>query len=92
MSLFFEWDENKARSNFEKHGVSFEEAATIFADPMTWTIPDPLHSDAEDRFITMGESYRRRLIVVVHTERTDRIRIISARFATRQERKTYEEE
>ena len=91
MSLFFEWDEDKALSNFEKHGVSFEEAATVLADPMALTIPDPQHSDAEDRFISLGESYRRRLIVVVHTERSDRIRIISARLATRRERKTYEE-
>ena len=91
MSLFFEWDENKAQSNLEKHGVSFEEAATVLGDPMSLTIPDPQHSEAEDRFISMGESYRRRLIVVVHTDRSDRIRIISARLATRQERKTYEE-
>jgi hypothetical protein len=91
MSLFFEWDENKAQSNLEKHGVSFEEAATVLGDPMSLTIPDPQHSEAEDRFISMGESYRRRLIVVVHTDWSDRIRIISARLATRQERKTYEE-
>jgi uncharacterized protein len=91
MSLEFEWDEDKARKNLKKHGVSFKEASTVFADPLALTIPDPVHSEDEDRYITLGESYRRRLLVVVSTERGDRIRIISARVATRRERKDYEE-
>ncbi len=91
MGLAFEWDTAKARQNVRKHGVSFEEASTVFADPLALTIDDPLHSDEEDRFITLGESQRRRLLVVVFTDRGERIRIISARVATRRERKDYEE-
>ena len=91
MSLEFEWDDDKAKKNLKKHGVSFEEASSVFGDPLALTIPDPLHSVEEDRFITLGESHRRRLLVVVSTERGDRIRIISARVATRRERKNYEE-
>jgi uncharacterized DUF497 family protein len=91
MGLAFEWDKNKARENVRKHGVSFEEASTVFADPLARTIYDPLHSDEEDRFVQLGESQRRRLLVVVFTDRGDRIRIISARVATRHERKDYEE-
>ena len=77
--------------NLKKHGVSFKEASTVFSDPLALTIPDPLHSEGEDRFITLGESHRRRLVVVVFTERRDKIRIISARLATRRERRDYEE-
>lgn len=91
MSLEFEWDQDKARGNLKKHKVSFEEASSIFCDPLALTIPDPLHSEEEDRFITLGESQRRRLLVVVYTERGDNIRIISARVANRHERKNYEE-
>ncbi|HJT78017.1 MAG TPA: BrnT family toxin [Gemmataceae bacterium] len=91
MSLDFEWDEGKAKRNSRKHRVSFEEASTVFGDPLALTIPDPLHSEKEDRFVTLGESSRRRLLVVVSTERGGRIRIISARVATRRERKDYEE-
>jgi uncharacterized DUF497 family protein len=91
MSLAFEWDEEKAKKNLKKHRVSFEEASTIFGDPLALTIPDPLHSEEEDRFITLGESPRGRLLVVVSTERGDKIRIISARVATPRERKDYEE-
>ena len=91
MSIEFEWDEDKAAKNVKKHDVSFEEASTVFGDPLALTIPDPLHSELEDRFITLGESHLRRLVVVVSTERGDRIRIISARLATRRERKNYEE-
>ena len=91
MSLEFEWDEDKAKGNLKKHGVSFEEASSIFGDPLALTIPDPLHSEEEDRFVTLGESHRRRLLVVCFTDREDRIRIISARPATRRERKNYEE-
>jgi len=90
MSLEFEWDEDKARQNLKKHGVSFEEASTVFGDPLALTIHDPLHSEEEDRFITLGESHRRRLVVVVSTDRGNRVRIISARVATRRERKDYE--
>jgi uncharacterized protein len=91
MSLEFEWDEDKAKKNLNKHDVSFEEASSVFGDPLALTIPDPLHSKEEDRFITLGESHRRRLLVVVSTDRGDKIRIISARVATRRERKDYEE-
>jgi uncharacterized DUF497 family protein len=91
MPLSFEWDENKAGSNLRKHAVSFEEASTVFGDPLSLTIPDPAHSKREDRFIIIGQSHRRRLLVVVHTERGDDIRIISARRASRHERENYEE-
>jgi uncharacterized DUF497 family protein len=91
MPLDFEWDERKARSNLAKHGVSFEEAATIFGDPLSLTIPDPAHSQAENRFIIIGQSHQRKLLVVVHTERGDNIRVISARRASKRERKAYEE-
>ena len=90
MSLEFEWDAKKARDNIKKHGVSFEEASTIFGDPLALTIYDPLHSEEEDRFVTLGESEKGRLMVVSFTDREDRIRIISARAATRRERKDYE--
>jgi uncharacterized DUF497 family protein len=88
--LLFEWDPNKARRNFEINGVSFDEASTAFKDTLSLTIDDPLHSDEEDRFILIGNSARNRLLVVVHTERGENIRIISARKATKKERKQYE--
>lgn len=91
MNLEFEWDANKAKKNLRKHGVSFEEASTVFADPLAPTIDDPLHSEEEDRYVILGESQRRRLLVVVFTEREERMRIMSARVASRQERKQYEE-
>ena len=91
MPLSFEWDESKAKSNLAKHGVSFEEASTVCGDPLSLTIPDPAHSQAEDRSIVLGQSHQRKLLVVVHTERGDNIRIISARRASRGERKSYEE-
>ncbi|MGQ0634736.1 MAG: BrnT family toxin [Planctomycetaceae bacterium] len=91
MGLNFEWDRDKARTNSRKHGVSFEEATTVLADPLALTISDPVHSDHEDRFVTLGESNRRRLLVVCYVERNDTIRIISARLASRNERKQYEE-
>jgi uncharacterized DUF497 family protein len=68
----FEWDQAKAESNLEKHSVSFDEAATAFGDPLSLTIPDPDHSDDEERFVLLGESYVGRLLVVVHTERDER--------------------
>ena len=88
----FEWDPDKAATNQEKHGVSFDEAATVFGDPLSLTIPDPTHDLAESRFILLGESYSGRLLVVVHVDRVERIRIISARPATRRERYSYEHE
>lgn len=90
MPLIFEWDSRKARSNLAKHGVAFERATTIFRDPRSLTIPDPEHSRTEPRFITMGEALGNKLLVVVHTERGDNIRIISARRANSRERKFYE--
>ena len=92
MSLQFTWDPQKAATNLRKHKVGFPEAATAFADPLSLTIPDPDHSVGEERFVLIGQSERRRLVVVAHVERGDLIRIISARRATRRERKTYEEE
>ena len=72
MPLNFQWDENKARTNLAKHGVSFEEAATAFGDALSLTIPDPAHSQREDRFIILGMSHQGKLLVVVHTGRGDR--------------------
>jgi uncharacterized DUF497 family protein len=89
--LHFEWDPAKAAENLEKHGVSFEEAATIFRDTLSATGPDPDHSVGEERFVTFGVSTSERLLVVGHTERGDIIRIITARLATLGERKIYEE-
>jgi uncharacterized DUF497 family protein len=89
--LTFEWDEGKAAENLGKHGVSFSEASTVFADPLSRTIPDPLHSNEEDRFIILGESASGRALVVVHVHRGENIRIISARKATPRERKDYEQ-
>ena len=91
MALAFEWDADKARKNLKKHGVSFEEASTVFSDPWSSTIEDLLHSKEEDRFIILGESVRMRIFVVVFTERGEKFRIISARHASRRERKQYEE-
>lgn len=87
----FEWDDTKAETNERKHGVPFAEAATVFADPLSLTGYDPDHSDAEDRFITMGLSAVGRLLIVSHTDRGDKIRVISAREASRAERKDYED-
>lgn len=88
----FEWNPKKAAKNLRKHKVSFGEAATIFNDPLSVTVPDPDHSRNEDRYITIGLSKMRRLLIVAHTERGARIRIISARELTRAERRAYEEE
>ena len=86
----FEWHAQKAAENLEKHSVSFEEAASAFADPLSLTVYDPDHSEEEDRFVLLGQSSSQRLLVVCHTERGDRIRIISARVANRRERAQYE--
>ncbi len=91
MPLNFEWDGKKAKTNAAKHGVLFENAATVFADPLSLTIRDPAHSQAEARFIILGKAHTGKLLVVVHTERGDNLRIISARRASRRERKYYEE-
>jgi uncharacterized DUF497 family protein len=92
ISLHFEWDENKAISNQEKHGISFEEAKSVFADSLGRLISDPDHSENEERFILMGVSSRLRLLIVCHCEKDkNSIRIISARKADRFERKKYEE-
>jgi uncharacterized DUF497 family protein len=90
--LQFEWDSAKAVENLAKHGVSFQEAATVFRDPLSATGADPDHSIGEERFITFGVSTSGRLLVVAHTEDGDTIRIITARPATAAERKIYEEE
>ena len=87
----FEWDDTKAAANEQKHGVPFTEAMTAFADELSLTGYDPAHSDDEDRYITMGMSAAGRLLVVSHTDRGDKVRIISAREATRRERKDYED-
>ena len=87
----FSWDGAKAIANVAKHRVSFQEAATVFGDPLAITYPDPDHSIGEERYITFGRSARGRLLVVGHAERHDRLRVISARPATRRERKIYEE-
>jgi len=88
----FEWDPKKAKENLSKHGVSFEEAVTVFGDPLSMNMADPDHSEGEHRFIVMGMSDRYRLLLVSYTERPPRTRIISARLATRHEREQYEEE
>ncbi len=89
--MHFEWDPAKATENLAKHGVSFQEAATVFRDPLSATGADPDHSIDEERFITFGVSTTGRLLVVAHTEHGDTIRIITARTATAAERKIYEE-
>lgn len=91
MKLNFEWDEEKAKVNFKKHKVSFDEATTVFIDPLSITISDPNHLVDEQRYIDIGSSERGRVLVVVYTERGSNIRIISCRKATPSERKLYEE-
>jgi len=86
----FEWEPRKAAVNFEKHGVSFAEAATTLADPLSITYYDPKHSYDEDRYITIGTSTEDRVLIVSHADRGDRNRIISARKVTPRERKMYE--
>jgi len=87
----FEWDSNKASENVQKHGVTFQEVSTIFGDPLAITFEDPDNSREESRYITFGLSLQKRLIVVSHTERGGRTRIISARLTDRKEKKIYEE-
>ncbi len=85
------WDRDKAAANLDKHGIDFHDAATVFTDPLSTTFPSLDHSDNESRFVTIGESTKRELLVVAHTEGDDIIRIISARRATRQETRFYED-
>lgn len=87
----FEWNPDKAELNSEKHNVSFEEAATVFNDPLSVTFPDPDHSVGESRYVIIGVSRFGQLLIVAHTDRGEKIRIISARKATRQEQRFYEE-
>ena len=91
MEFVFEWDRRKAWINAAKHGVSFEEALTVFADPLARIFDDPAHSTGEVREIIVGHSRRRRLLVVSFTERGDAVRIVNARRATKNERYDYEE-
>lgn len=91
MSLKFEWDRRKAASNFSKHGVSFEEALTVFANPLARIFDDEDHSIEEQREIIIGHSARERLLVVCFTSQGESVRIFSARKATRRERRDYEE-
>ena len=92
MELNFDWDSIKSKENIGKHGVSFGEAATVFHDPLSVFIPDTVHSDNEERLLLLGLSEHRRLLVVSHTERENIIRLISARLATGNEKRNYEEE
>ena len=91
MDFTFEWDEKKAKSNLRKHKVSFEEAKTVFGDPLSITISDSTHSIDEERYVDIGTSFKGRVLVVVYTERDSTIRIISCRKATRSEQTMYEE-
>ena len=92
MPFQFEWDPSKAAANAARHGVGFEEASTAFGDPLGRIIPDPRHSHAEERMILLGRSLRGRLLAVMFTERGDALRLISARPATRRERRDHEED
>ena len=89
--MIYEWDPKKAKANLREHGVSFDEAASVFLDPLAVTFPDPDHSGEEFREITIGHSARQRVVFLSHTQRGDHTRLIGARKATRAERKQYEE-
>jgi hypothetical protein len=89
--MTFEWDLDKAAANARKHGVTFEEASTAFGDPLSVTVDDPDHSEAEERFVLLGLTHAARLVVVVHTDEADVVRLISARLATFRERRDYEQ-
>ena len=92
MSYIFEWDSKKAESNARKHGVTFDEGATILGDPLALLMPDPDHSFGEERYVLLGMSDQKRLLVVAFVERPPRTRLISARRATPREWRLYEEE
>jgi uncharacterized DUF497 family protein len=91
VALNLEWDTKKADLNKNKHGITFEEAGTVLSDSLSITIPDPLHPGDEERLVTIGQSDTQKTLIVVHTERGDVIRLISARLANANERKRYEE-
>ena len=91
METSVRWDPEKARSNARKHGITFDEGASVFRDSLSATIGDPMHSTWEDRFVTVGRSLQNRILVMVHSEVGESIRIINARLATRNERRKYEE-
>jgi uncharacterized DUF497 family protein len=90
MDIEFKWDPIKEEANIRNHGVTFTEAATAFADPLSITVPDPRHSITEERYVLVGRSNRGRLLAVMHTDRGEYIRIISARLVTSHERREYE--
>lgn len=90
MDVLVEWDPEKAAENLRKHGISFEEAATVLGDPLSVTLPDPDHSRDEQRFLLLGRSSSGRPLIVAHSEEGDRVRIISARVMTPKERRSYE--
>ena len=92
MDLVFEWDEEKASGNEAKHGITFEEAKTVFNDPFAMTVSDPDHSDEEERWLDIGLSAEGRLLVVWYTERSERIRIIGCRTATKSEERAHAHE
>ena len=92
MGYIFEWDPKKAESNAQKHGVTFDEASTVFGDPLGLLMSDPDHSLSEERYLVLGRSNQQRLLVVAFAERPPRSRLISARRPTRRERRRYEEE
>jgi uncharacterized protein len=91
IQMQFEWNQDKAELNLKKHGVSFNEATTVFNDPLSVNFPDPNHSIGEERYVIIGLSSADRLLIIAHTDRTNRVRLISAREATRNERRFYEE-
>ena len=91
MKLGFEWDEEKANANLKKHRVGFDEAVSAFADPRLLTFSDSHHSEDEERFLSIGISYKNRVLIIAYTDRTSKIRIINCRKATASERKRYEE-
>jgi uncharacterized DUF497 family protein len=90
--VVYEWNAAKAKTNIQKHDVSFDEAATVFLDPLAWTFPDPDHSGGEEREITIGYTARHQVVFVAHCQRGNRVRIISARKATRREQRQYEKD
>jgi uncharacterized DUF497 family protein len=92
VEIKFEWDPDKEQRNIRRHGISFSEAATVFGDPLSWTFPDPAHSIGEYRHLTIGISSFGKTLMVSHADRGENIRLISAREATRREKKYYEEE
>ena len=88
--ILFEWNPKKEKSNFKKHGISFDEASSVFKDTLSITISDPLHSQDEERMVIIGVSRKNRFLTVVHTDRGKKVRIISARKSTKSERRFYE--